>query len=123
MRSIGLGGHYMGSLVLRCAIGIQEFARNIDDSIAAPRHEQARAFGNRGNHDGFEIFLMRIADEFLDVLAAKATDMRSWLSEIASSVPSRPSYFLGTISKSMDKPSHSSPMERKRRQHRSRCSA
>ena len=72
MRSIGLGGHYMGSLVLRCAIGIQEFARNIDDSIAAPRHEQARAFGNRGNHDGFEIFLMRIADEFLDVLGSQS---------------------------------------------------
>ena len=62
----------MDSLVLRCAIGIQEFARNIDDSIAAPRHEQARAFGNRGNHDGFEIFLMRIADEFLDVLGSQS---------------------------------------------------
>ena len=72
MRSIRFGGHYMGGLVLRRAIGIQEFARNIDDSIAAPRHEQARAFGNRGNHDGFEIFLMRIADEFLDVLGGQS---------------------------------------------------
>ena len=58
--------------MLRRAIGIQEFARNIDDSIAAPRHEQARAFGNRSNHDGFEIFLMRITDEFLDVLSSQS---------------------------------------------------
>ncbi len=31
--------------------------------------------------------------------------MRSWLSEMASSVPSRPSYFLVTVSRSMYRPS------------------
>ena len=36
--------------------------------------------------------------------------MRSWLSAMASSVPSRPSYFLGTTSRSMTSPSASSPM-------------
>ena len=70
--SIGLGRLNMGGLMLRRAIGVEEIARNIDDSIAAPRHEQARAFGNRSNHDGLEIFLMRIADEFLDVLGSQS---------------------------------------------------
>ena len=37
------------------------------------------------------------------------TAMRSWLSLIASSVPSRPSYFLGTASKLMSRPGASSP--------------
>ena len=41
--------------------------------------------------------------------AANATAMRSWLSEMASSVPSKPSYFLGTRSRSMSRPSASSP--------------
>ncbi|MPN57019.1 hypothetical protein SDC9_204713 [bioreactor metagenome] len=36
--------------------------------------------------------------------------MRSWLSLMASSVPPRPSYFLGTASRSMVSPSASSPM-------------
>ena len=36
--------------------------------------------------------------------------MRSWLSEMASSVPSRPSYFLVTVFRSMYRPSASSPM-------------
>ena len=36
--------------------------------------------------------------------------MRSWDSEMASSVPSRPSYFLRTASRSMDRPSASSPI-------------
>ncbi len=36
--------------------------------------------------------------------------MRSWLSEMASSVPSSPSYFLGTLSRSITRPSASSPM-------------
>ena len=36
--------------------------------------------------------------------------MRSWLSLMASSVPSRPSYFLVTLFRSMYKPSASSPM-------------
>ena len=36
--------------------------------------------------------------------ASTTTAMRSWLSEMASSVPSRPSYFLGTASKSMERP-------------------
>ena len=42
--------------------------------------------------------------------AATTTAMRSWLSEMASSVPSRPSYFLGTRSRSISSPSASSPM-------------
>ena len=42
--------------------------------------------------------------------AATATAMRSWLSLIASSVPSRPSYFLVTLFRSMFRPSASSPM-------------
>ncbi len=41
--------------------------------------------------------------------AASATAMRSWLSAMASSVPSRPSYFLGTLFRSMNRPSASSP--------------
>ena len=40
MRSIGLGGHYMGSLVLRCAIGIQN-SREIS-TIASPRHVMSK---------------------------------------------------------------------------------
>ena len=42
--------------------------------------------------------------------SATTTAMRSWLSEMASSVPSRPSYFLRTWSRSMESPSASSPM-------------
>ena len=41
---------------------------------------------------------------------ASTTAIRSWLSLMASSVPSRPSYFLGTASRSMARPSASSPM-------------
>ena len=41
---------------------------------------------------------------------ASATAMRSWLSLMASSVPSRPSYFLVTLFRSMYRPSASSPM-------------
>ena len=41
---------------------------------------------------------------------ARATAIRSWLSLIASSVPSRPSYFLVTLFRSMYRPSASSPM-------------
>ena len=42
--------------------------------------------------------------------AATTTAMRSWLSEMASSVPSKPSYLRGTRSRSMLSPSASSPM-------------
>ena len=42
--------------------------------------------------------------------ASITTAMRSWDSEIASSVPSKPSYFLGTLSKSITRPSVSSPI-------------
>ena len=38
------------------------------------------------------------------------TAMRSWDSEMASSVPSRPSYLRGTALRSMRRPSASSPM-------------
>ena len=41
---------------------------------------------------------------------ARTTAMRSWDSDIASSVPSSPSYFFVTLSKSTSKPSASSPM-------------
>ena len=41
---------------------------------------------------------------------ATATAMRSWLSEMASSVPSRPSYLRVTLFRSMCRPSASSPM-------------
>ena len=41
---------------------------------------------------------------------ATTTAMRSWLSEMASSVPSRPSYFLRTASRLISSPSASSPM-------------
>ena len=41
---------------------------------------------------------------------ARATAIRSWLSLMASSVPSRPSYFLVTLFRSMNRPSASSPM-------------
>ena len=38
------------------------------------------------------------------------TAIRSWDSEMAISVPSRPAYFLGTLSKSILRPAASSPM-------------
>ena len=41
---------------------------------------------------------------------SSTTAMRSWLSEMASSVPSSPSYFLGTRSRSISRPGASSPM-------------
>ena len=41
---------------------------------------------------------------------ASTTAIRSWDSEMASSVPSRPSYFLGTAFRSIRSPSASSPM-------------
>ena len=41
--------------------------------------------------------------------ARTTTAIRSWLSEIASSVPLRPSYFLGTASRLMSRPGASSP--------------
>ena len=43
-------------------------------------------------------------------LGSNTTAMRSCDSEMASSVPSRPSYFFGTLFKSMCSPSASSPM-------------
>ncbi len=42
--------------------------------------------------------------------AASATAMRSWLSEMASSVPSSPSYFFGMRSSHISSPSANSPM-------------
>ena len=42
-------------------------------------------------------------------LASTTTAIRSWDSLMASSVPSRPSYFLGTAFRSMSSPSASSP--------------
>ena len=42
--------------------------------------------------------------------ALTTTAILSWDSEIASSVPSRPSYFFGTFERSMSSPSASSPM-------------
>ena len=42
--------------------------------------------------------------------AATTTAMRSWLSLMASSVPSRPSYFFGTAFRWILSPSASSPM-------------
>ncbi len=43
-------------------------------------------------------------------IAETTTAIRSWDSEIAISVPSKPSYFLGTASKSMSRPSANSPI-------------
>ena len=50
------------------------------------------------------------ASTFSTSPAATTTAMRSWDSEIAISVPSRPSYFLGTLSRSISRLSASSPM-------------
>ena len=43
-------------------------------------------------------------------LGSITTAIRSWDSEIANSVPSRPAYFFGTLSRSTINPSASSPM-------------
>ena len=43
-------------------------------------------------------------------LLSTTTAILSWLSLIASSVPSRPSYFLGTALRSISRPSASSPI-------------
>ena len=54
--------------------------------------------------------LCAAAMNFSSSSGATTTAMRSCDSEIASSVPSRPSYFLRTASRSMSRPSASSPM-------------
>ena len=54
--------------------------------------------------------LLAAAMNFSASSFATTTAMRSWLSEMASSVPSSPSYFFGTAFKSMERPSASSPM-------------
>ncbi len=64
-----------------------------------------------------------VLDELLGILGATATAIRSWLSLMASSVPSRPSYFLGTAFRSISGRRPARRWQRKHRLRRSRCSA
>ena len=74
-------------------------------------HAHARLLGDLGDHGGLEVLLVRVTQELVHVVrGASATAMRSCDSEMASSVPSRPSYFFGTAFRSMSRPSASSPM-------------
>ena len=57
----------MHVLVLGSAVGIQECAADVDDGLAVPLHAQALFFRNGGHHGSFQVFLMRVADEFLNI--------------------------------------------------------
>ena len=72
--------------------------------IAAPGHDGRVALLGDGGDDRRPRGSPRphSDEEFVDILRQRRrTAMRSWLSEMASSVPSRPSYFFGTRSRSM----------------------
>ncbi len=96
--------------VLLGAVGVEELAGKVDDGLAVPVHDHARLLGDDGHDGRLEVFLGGGGDKLLGILGATTTAMRSCDSEMASSVPSRPSYFLVTLSRSMSRPSASSPM-------------
>ena len=92
-------------LVLRKSRG------NIHDLNTVPGHAQAVLVGNGGYDNSLDILSLAAAAMNASTSFARTTTaMRSCDSEMASSVPSRPSYFFGTAFRSMSRPSASSPM-------------
>ena len=97
--------------MLGCAVGIEEFAADVTDRLTAPEHPQALLAVTSAT---------TVASRFSSSASARnastspgastTTAIRSCDSLMASSVPSKPSYFFGTASRSMRRPSASSPM-------------
>ena len=99
----------MHHLVLRSTIGGEEFAGKVHDRVAVPHHRHARILGHGRDDLGLEVLLLGVARNSSTSSAATSTAIRSCDSEIASSVPSRPSYFFDTLLRSTYRPSASSP--------------
>ena len=49
------------------AVGVEEGAGQVDDGLAAPGHDEAAAVGDVGDLDAFEVFLVGLGDEVVDV--------------------------------------------------------
>ena len=49
------------------AVGVKEFAADIDDDLVVPLHDKARAFCDDGNRSGFEVFFVCDGEEGVDV--------------------------------------------------------
>ena len=78
----------------------QKLAAHVDDGLAVPE-ACARAARRRPRRSTVASRFSSLAYPRNSSTSAAATAqaMRSWLSEMASSVPSRPSYFFGTLFK------------------------
>ena len=86
--------------LLMCTVGIQECTGNINDLFASPVQNQTRLFGYNCYLNSLQVFFCCISKElYLHLPDATTTAIRSWDSEIAISVPSRPAYFFGTLSR------------------------
>ena len=81
-----------------CSVGIQECTGNIDDLFSSPGEYQTRVLGYDCNFGCLQVLFCGIFQELLTV------------SEMAISVPSRPAYFFGTLSRLILRPGASSPM-------------
>ena len=53
---------------LGCAVGVEELARDVDDLIPVPGHDQTRLGRHRGDNGCLEVLFASIAHELLDVL-------------------------------------------------------
>ena len=56
--------HY---LMLRSAVGGEEFAGKVHDRVAVPHHRHARLFGHCRNDFGLEVLFLGVAEELVHI--------------------------------------------------------
>lgn len=93
-----------------CSVGIQECTGNIDDLFSSPGEYQTRVLGYDCNFGCLQVLFCGIFQNCSRSFGSMTTAIRSWDSEMAISVPSRPAYFFGTLSRLILRPGASSPM-------------
>ena len=64
---VGLLRFDMSHLMLRSAVGSEEFTRQINDRVAVPHHGHARIFGYGRDDFSLEILFLGVAEELVDV--------------------------------------------------------
>ena len=99
-----------GLAALGYAVRIEKGSRNIDDVLAAPVHDEALRIRRNGDDRRFEVFFRCVFHEFIDVFR-RDDDGHAFLRFGNSQFRAvEASYFFGTLSRLMSRPSVNSPI-------------
>ena len=92
------------------AVCIKERTGNVNNFLSAPKKNKPRLFRYNSNGLWPDFLPLHISGIHRHSSDRRLPPCVPWDSEIAISVPSRPAYFLGTLSRSTASPGASSPI-------------